>query len=675
MYWFRNANPLGFAPFALALLLWTLGGWLIARHVFRLPARHRLLVGFGLGLVAYLWLLNLSGGKFPVEVVYFLPAIFVLLLGILFSWKSGEPFLSVEDLKISPYFLLFIGLFIYSVLLERGLGIYDDYHHLPAISAMGAGNLPPRYILNAAYDYSYHYGFELFGGSLMRLGNLFPWSAFDLGKAILWVYSLILVAILLKQYLKQTWKVILGVGLFLFMGGTRYLLMLFPSSLLQSFDQAITFSGVSQDLNLPFSKILFAQWAVGGGPPQPFIYGFTNSLNAGYILNHMGEFPLTLIILGLLWYLADKYDSPKAIPMFAVLLAHLALTYESAYGLMLVSLAIIGVILFFTQRRSLPKAFWFFVAAAAISLPFAVFQGGSLFSIVQGVFEKALGGKPAVIIHPDAESVFSLQWPPAIPTSHFGPLNILSIPQLAVGLFEIGPIIFFTPVITKWAWRKFQNGEWMMGLLAISAWVGFILSMFVSYNLSERDITRFTKHALLLWNLFFIIMLLQSEKLWSRMGKSVAIVCTVLMLVSGLQNTWIQNSALTRPVLSDGIDGLDAQITNQIWGKLDQKDLVFDPGSNDWRATAITGLLTASSMNRQTTPLWNQLSHDPLLQGFLQNDFQYLYVDQTWWRGLTAAKRDGLLNPCIRTIAEASSDNGFLFRKLLDLGACRAVQN
>ena len=114
--------------------------------------------------------------------------------------------LSIEDLKLSPYHLLFVGLFIYSVFLERGLGIYDDYHHLPAISAMGAGNLPPRYILNAAYDYSYHYGFELLGGSLMRLGNLFPWSAFDLGKAMVWVYSLILVAFLLKQYLQQTWK-------------------------------------------------------------------------------------------------------------------------------------------------------------------------------------------------------------------------------------------------------------------------------------------------------------------------------------------------------------------------------------------------------------------------------------------------------------------------------------
>ena len=158
------------------------------------------------------------------------------------------------------------------------------------------------------------------------------------------------------------------------------------------------------------------------------------------------------------------------------------------------------------------------------------------------------------------------------------------------------------------------------------------------------------------------------------MGQGVGGVVTALMLVSGLQNTWIQNSALTRPVLSDGIDGLDAQITNQVWGTLNQKDLVFDPGSNDWRATAVTGLLTASSINRQTTPLWNQLSHDPSLQGFIQNGFRYLYVDQGWWRALTDAQRISLTDPCIKTVAAASTDNDFQFRKLLDLGACAPAQ-
>jgi hypothetical protein len=672
MYWFRESNPLGFIPFILAALTWTLGGWLITTHAFKMEKGQRLLVGFGLGLVIYLFLLNLIGGWFEIRLAYLLPAFFVLGIGLLTSIKSQQPFLDWQDLKLPPILLLFAGLFIYSLLLERGLGIYDDYHHLPAISAMGAGNLPPRYMLNAAYEYSYHYGFELLGGSLMQLGNLFSWSAFDLGKSLVWVYSLVLIAMLLKQYLEKTWKVILGVVLFLFLGGTRYLMMLLPSALLQSMDKAIAFSGVSQDLNLPFSKILFAQWQVGGGPPQPFIYGLTNSLNSPYILNHMGEWPLALIILALLWLLADKFTSHKAVPILAMLFAHLALTYESAYGLILVSLVLARLYERLILKKKSSRSFLLFGLAATLSLPFAILQGGSLFSIVKGVFEKAFGGQPTVIIHPTAESVFSIQWPPSISTAHFGALSIFSLPQLMVGLFEIGPIIFFTPLLIKWTRDKFQKGDWMIGILMISTWVGFIISMLVSYNFSERDITRFNKHALIFWNLFFIILLLQQAASWKRWVKGLVIFCSGLMLVTGIYNAAIQQSAIFRPVLSDGIDGLDAQISNEVWGKLQQKDLIFDPGSNDWRATAVTGLMTASSMNRENTPLWNQLSREPSLKGFIQNGFRYLYVDQGWWRGLSGAQRGSLSDACIKVIASASLDNDFQFRKILDMGQCPA---
>ena len=674
MYWFRESNIFGFIPWLLVALVWTIGGWLIATHAFNLEKKQRLLIGFGLGMVIYLWLVNLMGGWFNIKIAYLLPAFLVLIIGLILAWRSGEPFLDLSDVKISPLFILILGLLAYSVLLERGLGIYDDYHHLPAISAMGAGNLPPKYMLNASFDYSYHYGFELLGGSLMQAGNMFPWSAFDISKSIVWVYSLILVALLLRKYLEKTWKVITGVILFILMGGTRYLLMLLPAGILKSLDAWITFIGVSQDLKLPFSKILFAPWYVGGGPPTPFIYGFTNGLNSAYIANHMGEWPLALVILALLWLLSDKFTSYKAIPILSILMAHLALTYESAYGLIMVSLVLIGLYFKFKKSDFRSRTFWFFVIAAAISIPFAVLQGGSLLSIFKGIFLKAIGNQPAVIIHPDAESVFSFQWPPSIFSDHFGALSIFSLPQLLVGLFEIGPILFFTPLITRWAWKKFRDGEWIVGVLIISTWVGFIISMLVSYNLSERDITRFSKHALSFWILFFMIILLQKDKIWGKWTWRIAVFCTGLMLVSGVVNGWIQQSAIPVPVLSDGIDGLDAQISNAVWGKLQQEDMIFDPGSNDWRATAVTGLLTVSSMNRETTPLWRELSHNPSLEGFINNHFRYLYVDQGWWRSLTDAQRISLSAPCTKVIASASLDNDFQFRRLLDLSSCSNIQ-
>jgi hypothetical protein len=706
MYWFRESNIFGFIPWLIIALVLTLSGWLIATHAFNLEKKQRLLIGFGLGLVIYLWLLNLIGRWFEPRFAYILPAFIVLVIGLMFAWRSGEPLFDISDIKISPLFFLVLGLLIYTVLIERGLGIYDDYHHLPAISTIGAGNLPPKYMLNAFYDFSYHYGFELLGGSLMQLGNMFPWSALDISKSIVWVYSLILIALILKRYLEKSWKIVIGTALFIFMGGTRYLLMLFPAGILKSLDQSIVFIGISQDLNLPFSKALFAPWNIGGGPPIPFIYGFANGLNSPYILNHGGEWPLTLIILALLWLLSNKFTSIKAIPIMAILMAHLALTYESTYGLIMVSIGFIGIFIKLKKPEYSTRAFWYFVAAAAISIPFAILQGGTLLSIFKGIFQNAVGSQPVVIIHSAAESVFSFQWPPSIFSAHFGALSIFSLPQLMVGLFEIGPILLFAPFITRWAWKKFQKNDWMMGILITSTWVGFIISIFVSYNLSERDITRFCKHALSFWILFFIIMLLKKDKLWGKWTRRIvelfkhskpfwllfsiktflhkdrlwgrwtwwlAVFCTGLMLVSGVVNGWMQQSAILVPVLSEGIDGLDAQISNTVWGKLSQKDLIIDPGSNEWRATAVTGLLTVSSMNRGTTSLWKELSSNPSLEGFVKNNFRYLYVDQGWWRNLSDAQRLSLSNPCIRVVASASIDNDFKFRRLLDLSSCSDI--
>jgi hypothetical protein len=188
-----------------------------------------------------------------------------------------------------------------------------------------------------------------------------------------------------------------------------------------------------------------------------------------------------------------------------------------------------------------------------------------------------------------------------------------------------------------------------------------------------RRIAKFCKHSKSFWFLASIKTFFQKDKLWGRWTWWFAVFCTVLMLVSGIVTGWIQQSAILTPVLSDGIDGLDAQISNTIWGKLSQKDLIFDPGSNDWRATAVTGLLTVSSMNRETTPLWKELSRNPSLEGFVKNNFRYLYVDQGWWRALTDTQRLSLSNPCIKVIASASIDNDFKFRRLLDLSLCSNI--
>ncbi len=670
MYWFRHGSLINFLPWVITASIWMVGGWLIATHAFNLGKKERLVIGIGLGLICYLWLINLIGRWLLPDLAYLLPTFIVLIAGLLFAWRSGKPLLDLNDFSIYPVLIGLLLLFGFSVLLERGLAIFDDYHHLPAISVMGAGSLPPRYFLNANFNFTYHYGFQLLGASLMRIGDLFAWSAYDVSKALVWAYSIILFGFVLHHYLQKNWHVLLACAALILMGGTRYLLMLFPQEILKGFDSNLGFAGVSQNMGVPFSQALFSSWIIGGGPPQPYIFGFINGIYGPHIMSHAGEWPTTLIIILLIWLLADKISSWKAVPVITILMAHLALTFESSYGLMIAAILLIALFIKIKKPEIQMRAFWYFVLGAVLSIPFSFLQGGTLFSIIQNVLLKANANQPAVIIHSAAESVFSLHTP-TIFSAHFGDLNIFSPYQLIVALFEIGPILFFTPWITSWAIRKFRHGDWMPGIIIISTWLGFILSLFVSYNLSERDITRFTKHAIIFWMMIFLILIFSNGSELKKWGKYVAITCLIIMSVGGVVDGVTQSSALVSPVISDGIDGLDAKLSSELWGKLPQNDWIFDPSSREWRATALTGVFTVAGQYRDNTSEWTALSRNPSLQRFIKNNYRFLYVDENWWQNLTDDQRKSMADPCIKTIVSVVQTEDYKFRRLLDLEQCQ----
>ena len=673
MYWFRSASILNFVPWLLTAMLWSLGGWLIATHAFEIEKKERLVIGFGLGMVLYLWLVNLVGRFMTPVAAFFIPALVVLFIGLAMAWKSGRPFLNFADFSIYPFLIILAALFVYSVMLERGLSIFDDYHHLPAISVIGAGSLPPRDYLYANFNYFYHYGFELLGGSLMRLGDLFAWSASDVSKALVWAYSMILFGFVFYRYLRRTWKAITATILLAFLGGTRYLLMLLPVNILHFFDSSIGFEGISGDLGQPFSKALFSAWNVGGGPPQPIPFGIVNGINSPYIFSHGGEWPLALIILLLLWLLSTSINTWKSIPILTILMAHLALTFESSYGLMLLAMVLVAIYLWRKKPKFNIKPFWYLSIASAISFPFAMLQGGTLFSIALNLFSRISGASSTVtaaIMQNTNTSAFTLHWPPTIFSAHFGALNIFNPGQLIVGLFEIGPILFFSAWITSWAISKFRDGDWLVSVLIVSAWLGFIISLFVTYNLAERDITRFTKHALILWMIIFIIQLFSRTEGTAKWGWWVMFACAVVMSIGGVVIFIDQLSAIRKPVLSEGIEGVDSHISSQVWGNLPQTGWIFDPGSNNFRATALTGIPTVAGQDYFTTPEWKELSKNPSLQGFLVNHFRYLYVDNNWWNSLTSTQQVSLSAPCIKTIAEYDDNETYQNRRILDFGGC-----
>lgn len=530
-------------------LTWFFGGWLIATHGFNLKKNERIIFGFGIGLILYLSVLNLISRFIPASVSFVIPALVVLMTGLVYAKKSGSKLINLGGFDVWPVLLLWAGVFIYSLLIERGLVIFDDQYHLSSASLMAAGRIPPIYFLNANFNYSYHYGFDLIGATLMRHGGLFPWSAVDISKALIWSYSLVLVGYLLNQYLHSTWKSIIGTLIFSFLSGTRYLLLLLPNTLLKTMDSAISLMGSSSALNASFSQALFMKFTVIPGPPTPYLFGFYNGIYSSYHLFHTGEYTLTIAILVLIWLLSTRISSWKCLPILVSLWAHLSLTSESAYGLIALAIAPIFIYWKAISRAALPKSLNILSIALLISIPIAIFQGGAVTELIKDVIQGIRDTQPAAVTDATAASgLVALNWPPKVISGNFTGLSIFHPAQLLVGLLEIGPILFFLPAIIKWGFKKIRTEEWMSGAIILFILFGMLIPVFFSVGMLRNVIIRFAAYALVFAYILFILLLFNGELFTSKIKKYFALLCTILMSISGLVNFSTQLSAISNPV-------------------------------------------------------------------------------------------------------------------------------
>jgi hypothetical protein len=161
---------------------------------------------------------------------FVLAAVLVLLLGLAFTWKGERPILDWRDWKIWKWLL--VGL-VLAWLFERfamGMAIFDEPKNLSIVSTMAAGDIPPHHYMNADVFFPYHYGFQLLGASLVRLGGLFPWSAFDLSKALVGAYFFLLVALFARRFVDRPRAGFILAGVMALASGTRFLLYLLPQA-------------------------------------------------------------------------------------------------------------------------------------------------------------------------------------------------------------------------------------------------------------------------------------------------------------------------------------------------------------------------------------------------------------------------------------------------------------
>ncbi len=670
MYWFRVDEPWMFLIWLGCAALWSFGGWLMVIHAFRLERDERLLIGLGVGLVGYLWLVNGLSRWLPAQWVYILAALLIVLIGMAYAWKGNRPLLDLKDLQTWKWLLLLVlALTWLFVRIARGMAIFDDRKNLSIVSTMAAGDIPPHHYMNATAYFAYHYGFQLLGASLMRLGGLLPWSAYDLSKALNGAYLCLLLWLLAKRYLPNPWSWLSLVVAGMFSSGTRYLLLLLPERLLTRLDAHITIRSVDEVVGLPLSQAIRQVVYLQDGPPVAFPYAYMNGIGWPVVMGmHAGPSAFSLVIILLLWLLAPRPKRASAWLIMAVLGAHLALTWESSYGVLIIASLCMGLVALWKKPMSKDEALRGFILAMIISLPIALLQGGTLTEFARDSFSR---GIPTLIGQGAVEEGFSLRLPPAIYSGHLGALSLTSSADLLVALFELGPVVLFAPWITFWAWKRWRRGDWFCLLVVASAWVGVLLPIFFSYE-HDRDIVRFTKHGLLIWTIVLTLMVWDVAEVRQRVWRSWAILALMLSIFGGLVIAGLELSAASQVVLTEpGITDLDARIASQVWDGIPSDALVFDP--HTWRAAMLTGRPTRvvtsnKSFDYNYSKEWLRLRDTPSPEAMLQSGFRYIYLDKTWWDELSQESKIALSDPCVKVIAEQHSDEDF--RRLLDLKNC-----
>ncbi len=384
----------------------------------------------------------------------------------------------------------------------------------------------------------------------------------------------------------------------------------------------------------------------------------------------------------LVWQLAPRSAVRGAWVPLAILVSFWGLTWESSYGLFMLGMVALALI----KRRELARGdqpgFQQLALAAGLSIPIVLLQGGTLTEFAGQAAGLLTGTNGVGAASPGTGLGFSLRWPPAVASAHLGSLALTSPRELLLALLEIGPVVLFAPWITRWAWRRFEHKDWVPAVLAISALIGFTLPLFVAYTV-DRDISRFTSHALILWTLLLALALWQTDSKqagestslnrWSPRMQGFGALALALMGFGGVVVAGVQLTAAAQPVLSFDFTGMDARIARDYWDRLPQDSEVFDP--KVWRATALTGRLTraaAENNTKEPLPEWAALLAEPSTGGMLANGYRYVYLDEAWWSEMPEAAQISLSGSCVEVLAEYWDSDQVEFRRLLDVEGCRS---
>jgi hypothetical protein len=670
-YWSRTGSFVDIASFLILCALWGFGGLLITGNAFHLKAREKLVAGLAVGFLLFIVLSNLLAQILPLTVAYWISSGIIFLTGLGLALRSKKGLRSnLKFLSGWPQAVILSIVILVFTLILRGLAIFDDYYHLPMISVMATGDIPPHFYLDPSLHLPYHYGLQVFAAGMVRLGGFFPWSAWDISRAIVFGFAVILAWLWIRRLTGTQLPAYLGSGLLTFGGGARWLFLLIPSSLLTRMGANLHMdtSGIAAGGNLVAA--LTNHWPMDGGGPFPFPFAFANGIlePLNMQLGATGAmWEMTILLLLLLW--RPRISSLAGTLTISLILASLALSAEHVFALMIAGMAIIFLVNLIRNklrhRPNRPDTLKIWGIPLAISAVLALFQGGYITGGFMNLLS-SLTGHGYAMVTTDFQG-FSLRWPPAVPSGHFGPLSLFDPGQIIIMLVEAGPAIILLPLVVIYWLRKLPRANRLPQALAVGAVLSLLFPVFFRYGL-DFDITRLVGATLwlsyalafpILWR--WLVNARQGYRTLASLGYGVAVYAGLVMFAVEL---------IAIPVVQTTyyLQYKESYFSQLYWNRLEKDAQILD--SKPERAVLLFGRASFAATDvYKHSPIWESLIASPDPASVASAGYSYVYMDESWWQELSSEIKAAYNQPCVQLVAEMNI-TGSQTRKLYNVRAC-----
>lgn len=662
-------SELEIIPLLLLFLLWGIGGWLMTLRWFDLEPHERGLVGFGLGLVVANALGNFTVRVLPMSVAFWAAALLTVILGLISAWPlSRDQLPQWRSVRWSTWLVFAIAVMIFT-LIGRGLGMLDDFQNLPLSSLMATGDIPPHFPGRPETRFGYHYFLILLSVQFMRVASAGPWTALDLARGLTLTLGIVFTGFVAWRLTRHKAVAWVSGAFFAFAGGTRWLMLLLPGTLLNRVSDGLTLIGSGRATGENLLEALSRFWVVEGNGPIGFPFAFVNGVNAPALITHNGYGVSAGVILLLLLLLAGKQRRWQAGIPLVILLASLALANEVEFVILYFGVVLVAVLWMLQNKAIRPThSAWFWIVVIVVAGVLVMLQGGFITEVLYG----RLFPSPT-----EADSYFQVGFsvvPPTVISSHLGKLAILNPIQLLAALLEIGPMVLALPLTLLWGYKVLREEQWFQAAFVASA-IPSLLSIFVQYS-GNAGITATTR---LLSNLFLVCRVLAVPLVWlwlqnqAEWKRGVVYALGVAAMLGGLVLFAIELIAIPRPVYGVFVSDMDARFYEEYWDRLSPSSAwVFDPSSS--RGPTVFG--------RQANSIVHWGVHQPEYLALVENPdpyklnaagYSYVYADKDYWKFYSAQLDQSCVN-VLRTVEGAKLSHGdFIpdFRQLADISECK----